>query len=86
VQLRGWADGATETVVVGSTGRPARVAGTVAAQAAGWAATGRLARAGAGGLAELVDDPKTFLREMSARGITVSIFEGLSPGEVGAGR
>ncbi len=85
VQLMGWSSGAADAVIVGSAGRPALTAGAVAATAARWAVTGRLARNGAGGLAELVDEPGSFLRQVRARGVAVSMFEGLSPGEVGAG-
>ncbi len=76
VELRGTRDGAHETLIFGSVGRPALVAGTVAGVAAVWAANGRLARAGAAGLAEMVDEPGAFLREVAQRGITLSAFEG----------
>jgi hypothetical protein len=85
VQVMGWASGAAETVIVGSTGRPGLVAGSVAALAARWAVGGRLCRSGAAGLAELVDEPGAFLGQMHSRGVTVALFEGLGPGEVGAG-
>jgi hypothetical protein len=84
VELRGWRGGEADSVVVGGLGRPALVAGTVAAVAARWAMTGRLARPGAAGLAELVDDAGGFLRELRVRGITMAVFEGLSPGEAAA--
>jgi hypothetical protein len=77
VELRGIrSDGSADTVVLGAAGRPALVAGTVAGAVAAWAATGRLARAGAGGLAELVLDPGPFLRAVRNRDITVAAFEG----------
>ncbi|MHB1928064.1 MAG: saccharopine dehydrogenase family protein [Acidimicrobiales bacterium] len=76
VELRGTRDGAQESLVYGSVGRPALVAGAVAGVAAVWAATGQLARAGAGGLGEMVDRPGAFLREVAQRGITLSAFEG----------
>jgi hypothetical protein len=85
VQVMGWSGGAAETVIIGSAGRPALVAGVVAATAARWAVAGRLARSGAAGLEGLVDEPGAFLRELLVRGIRVAVFEGLSPGEVGAG-
>jgi hypothetical protein len=56
--------------------RPAVAAGAVAAVAAVWAATGRFARPGAAGLAELVTDPVPFLAELSRRGIKAAVFEG----------
>lgn len=85
VQVMGWVAGTARAVVVGATARPALAAGVMAATAARWALDGRLARPGAAGLAELVDDPGRFLREATGGGITVARFEGLSPGEVGAG-
>jgi saccharopine dehydrogenase-like NADP-dependent oxidoreductase len=86
VELRGRLGAAADSVVVGASARPALAAGTVAALVAQWAGRGHLARPGAGGLAELIDEPGTFLREVAARGIAVSVFEGLGAGEVGAGR
>jgi len=85
VQVSGWVGGAVEAVIVGSQGRPGRLAGVVAATAARWAASGRLARVGAGGLAELVREPGPFLRDVAEAGVPISVFEGLGPGEVGAG-
>jgi saccharopine dehydrogenase-like NADP-dependent oxidoreductase len=86
VELRGRLGPLAESVITGAVGRPGLVAGTVAALSAGWAVDGRLARSGAGGLAELVDQPAAFLREMAERGIPVSTFEGVGAGEGGAGR
>lgn len=85
VQVSGWVGGAVSAVIVGSQGRPGRLAGVVAATAARWAAAGRLGRPGAGGLAELVREPGAFLRDVTAAGVPISVFEGLGPGEVGAG-
>jgi hypothetical protein len=79
VELRGWQNGTAEVRVFGATSRPAVVAGAVAAQAAVWAGTGRLARPGAAGLAELVGDPAAFLRELHARGVRTSQFQGGQP-------
>jgi hypothetical protein len=79
VEVRGWSDGIADTRVFGAVARPALAAGTVAAQVASWAAGGRLASAGAGGLASLVDEPAAFLRELSGRGITTAVFEGSDP-------
>jgi hypothetical protein len=76
VELRGWIGSVSESVVVGAVGRPALVAGTVAATVARWAVDGRLARSGAAGLAELVGRPAEFLAHLSERGIAVSRFEG----------
>ncbi|MDQ6782892.1 MAG: hypothetical protein M3063_05505, partial [Actinomycetota bacterium] len=67
-----------QTEVVGVAARPALVAGTVAAIAASWAGSGRLARVGAGGLAEMIGDPAAFLRAVDAAGIPTSVFEGAS--------
>ncbi|HEX4864992.1 MAG TPA: hypothetical protein VFV02_13040, partial [Acidimicrobiales bacterium] len=76
VEMRGWIDGQAETVIVGSAVAPAVAAAAVASRAAIWAGDGRLSRAGAGGIAEMVPDPGMFLREISPDGVNVSIFEG----------
>ena len=76
VEVRGWLDGRAETKILGVATAPAVAAGAVAAQAALWAAAGRLARPGAAGLAELVDAPGAFLRELSGAGVTVTAFHG----------
>jgi hypothetical protein len=76
VELRGWLDGRAETKILGAAAAPAVVAATVSATAARWAVTGRLSRAGAGGLAELVDKPGAFLREIASAGVAISSFEG----------
>ena len=75
VEVRGWRAGAAETTVVGASGRPALLAGAVAAVAALRAATGQL-RPGAGGLASLVCSPGEFLAELSERGVRLMVFEG----------
>ena len=75
VEVRGRRRGAAETVVVGSSGRPALLAGAVAAAAAVRAADGRL-RPGAGGLASLASAPGEFLSELSDRGVPLLAFEG----------
>ena len=77
-EVRGWRDGRAQTEVVGVSARPALAAGTVAAITASWAGRGRLARAGVGGLAELIDEPAAFLRAVDAAGISTSVFEGSS--------
>jgi saccharopine dehydrogenase-like NADP-dependent oxidoreductase len=76
VELRGRLGPTAQSVIVGAVGRPSLVAGTVAAIAARWAVEGRLARSGAAGLAEMVVTPAAFLREVTRRGIPVSVFEG----------
>lgn len=73
VEVRGRRAGAAETVVVGSSGRPALLAGALAAAAAVRAAGGQL-RAGAGGLASLVNAPGEFLSELSDRGVPIMTF------------
>lgn len=74
VELRGREPSGQTTVVLGAVERPAVAAGTVAAVAAVWAATGRLARPGAGGLAELVEEPVAFLAELAHRGVRAATF------------
>ncbi len=76
VEVRGWMAGRAETEILGAAIRPAVAAGAVTARAAIWAATGRLARSGSGGLAELVPAPGKFLRELAGDGIAVSSFGG----------
>ncbi|MBA3654651.1 MAG: hypothetical protein H0W70_10710, partial [Actinobacteria bacterium] len=44
---------------------------------AAWAADGRLARSGAAGLAELVDDAVPFLHDLAHRGVRAAVFEGV---------
>ncbi len=73
VEVRGRRAGAAETVVAGASGRPALLAGAVAAAAAVRAAAGQL-RAGAGGLASLVNTPGEFLTELSDRGVPLMTF------------
>jgi hypothetical protein len=73
VEVRGRRAGAAETVVAGASGRPALLAGAVAAAAAVRAAAGQL-RAGAGGLASLVNTPGEFLAELSDRGVPLMTF------------
>jgi saccharopine dehydrogenase-like NADP-dependent oxidoreductase len=76
VEVRGKRGPVFDARVLGALDRPAVAAGTVAAVAAAWATEGRLARAGAGGLAELLDEPVPFLRELARRGVRAAVFEG----------
>ena len=76
VEVRGRRDAITDARVLGAIDRPGVAAGAVAAVAAGWAASGRFARAGAGGLAELVAEPAPFLHDLAARGVRAAVFEG----------
>jgi saccharopine dehydrogenase-like NADP-dependent oxidoreductase len=79
VEVRGWLDGRAETRVLGLAAPPSVVAGAVATRAALWAGSGRLSRSGAAGLAELVDAPGSFLRELNGAGLVVSEFQGADP-------
>jgi saccharopine dehydrogenase-like NADP-dependent oxidoreductase len=76
VEVRGKRGPVFDSRVLGALDRPAMAAGTVAAVAAAWATERRLARAGAAGLAELVDEPVPFLRELARRGVRAAVFEG----------
>jgi hypothetical protein len=76
IEVRGRRGPVTDSRVLGAIDRPAVAAGTTAAVAAAWAADGRLLRAGAGGLAELVDEPVAFLQELAHRGVRAAVFEG----------
>jgi len=75
VEVRGQRGTARDSVVFGAMDRPAVAAGAVAAIAARRAASGELARAGAAGLAELVE-PVPFLAELRRRGVRAAMFSG----------
>lgn len=76
VEVRGKRGPAFDGQVLGAIDRPAMAAGTVAAVAAIWTADGRMTRSGAGGLAELLEEPLPFLRELARRGVRAAVFEG----------
>ena len=76
VLVRGRRGPGYDAEVLGAIDRPAVAAGTVAAVAATYAAEGRFVRSGAGGLAELLDEPLPFLRELARRGVRAAVFEG----------
>jgi hypothetical protein len=78
VEVRGRRGQVRDAHVLGVIDRPAIAAGTVAAVAAVEAASGRLSRPGAGGLAALVPDPLPVLRELWERGVRAAAFEGVS--------
>jgi hypothetical protein len=75
VEVRGRQADGRSVQVLGAVDRPAVAAASVAAVALLWAATGRVERPGAGGLAELVD-PIPFLAELARRGVKAAVFEG----------
>ena len=75
VEARGYRSGTAKSVVVGAVGRPALLAGAVAAACAVRAASGQLLP-GAGGLASLVPDPGAMLAELRERGTQVMVFQG----------
>jgi hypothetical protein len=75
VEVRGSRDGVAESVLVGSSGRPALLAGSVAATIA-LMARDKLLRPGAGGLASVVPAPGDVLAELSRRGARVMEFDG----------
>ena len=76
VEMRGWVDGQAETAIFGSAVAPAAAAAVVASRTALWAGEGRLARPGAGGMAEMTPDAALFLKEVGELGVHVSVFEG----------
>ncbi len=76
VEMRGFVGTEAVTRALGAAGRPAGIAAAVSAVAARWAAQGRLARWGSGGLAEMIDDPVAFVRDLAALGVTISEFVG----------
>ena len=75
VEVRGRRGEARDTAVLGAVDRPAVAAGAVAALAAVALGQGRLARTGAGGLAELAD-PVELLSELARRGVKAAAFDG----------
>jgi saccharopine dehydrogenase-like NADP-dependent oxidoreductase len=74
VEVRGCRGPVRDVTVLGAIDRPAVAAASVAATAARWAASGRLA-AGAAGLASLVD-PVPFLGELAHLGVRAAVFDG----------
>lgn len=76
VEVRGRRGTTRDVRVLGALDRPGVAAGVVAALAVTWAASDRLARHGAGGLAELIEEPVSFLSELHDRGIRAAVFEG----------
>ncbi|HZQ27221.1 MAG TPA: Gfo/Idh/MocA family oxidoreductase [Acidimicrobiales bacterium] len=76
VEVRGQRGSGRDARVLGAVERPAIAAGMVAAVAALWAVDDRLARRGAGGLGELVEDAVPFLQELARRGVRAAVFEG----------
>ena len=78
VEVRGRRGSARDAAVLGAIDRPALASGAVVAAASVWAVAGRLTRAGAAGLGELVEDPVPFLRELAERGVRAAVFEGSS--------
>jgi hypothetical protein len=76
VEVRGRRDQEFDTAVLGAIDRPAVAAGVVAALTALTLVEGRLARTGAGGLAELVGDRPAFLAELARRGVKAATFDG----------
>ena len=75
VEVRGRKSGMADVVVFGAMDRPSVGAGAVLGGAVGALATGGVARAGAGGLAEMVE-PLAFLAELARRGVKCARFEG----------
>lgn len=76
VEIRGRRGPVTDVRVLGVLDRPAIAAGLVSGLTALWAVGGLLARTGAGGLAEMVDQPVPYLQELARRGLRAAAFEG----------
>lgn len=70
------ATGEATASVLGLLDRPALASGAVAAVAARWAAADAFSHPGAAGLAELVDDSTSFLRELAVLGVRAAEFVG----------
>jgi saccharopine dehydrogenase-like NADP-dependent oxidoreductase len=75
VEVRGRRAGTSATEVLGAIDRPAAAAASVAALVARLVVQGRVERAGAAGLATLVD-PLPFLHELAHVGVKAAVFEG----------
>jgi saccharopine dehydrogenase-like NADP-dependent oxidoreductase len=75
VEVRGWRGRARDVKVLGAMEFPSVAAAATAAVAVGFIAEGRMARPGAGGLAELVE-PLPFLAELARLGIRAATFVG----------
>lgn len=78
VEVRGRRSGEARVVVMGAMDRPSIAAGAVIAATVDAALHGRLARSGAGGLAEMVPVPAAFLAELARRGVKAARFEGFA--------
>lgn len=78
VEVRGTRGSGREVRVLGAIDRPAVATAAVAAVAATWAVEERLARPGAAGLAELVEDPVPFLHQLAQRGVRAASFVGVA--------
>lgn len=76
VEVRGRRGAMTDARVLGAIDRPGVAAGAVAAVATEWIVRGRLVRAGAAGLAELVPEPVAFLHALADRGVRAAAFAG----------
>jgi saccharopine dehydrogenase-like NADP-dependent oxidoreductase len=75
-EVRGAIGRARETRVLGAIDRPAPAAAAVAALVVARIAAGDVARAGAAGLAELLD-PVAVLRDLAHVGVKAAVFEGV---------
>lgn len=76
-EVRGWRGTVRDAVILGALDRPAVAAATMASVAGAWALDGRLARLGAGGVAELVEDTTGMLAELAELGMRAAVFEGM---------
>jgi saccharopine dehydrogenase-like NADP-dependent oxidoreductase len=73
VEVQGRGDDGIQVQILGAIDRPGIAGGAVAALAAVELASGRAARVGVGGLADLVE-PKPFLAELARRGVKAARF------------
>ena len=76
VEMRGWSAERAKTAILGVAAPPAVAASATCTVAARYAGKGLLARAGAGGLAEMVTAPGLFLQDLAPFGLRVNAFEG----------
>lgn len=76
VEVRGFRGDTADTSTLGASSPPALAAAAVATASALWAGAGRLARPGAGGLAEMVGSPGPWLQDLATLGVASSEFLG----------
>lgn len=75
-EVRGWKSEVRNAVVLGALDRPAVAAGVMAAVIGEFAVEGKLARSGAGGVADMVVETTPVLSRLAEKGVKAAVFEG----------